>query len=160
MAHLYARFRIRALGMAVRVAPAPTPFMLTGPGSSLELARLIADRGARSVIVVTDGVLVELGIVAPVLNALQEAGLAVTLFSEVEPDPSIAIVMAGIEQLRASAATAVLAVGGGSSIDTAKAMIACCARGRLPQDLDGYFKVRAPSCLSLRCRRRPAAARR
>lgn len=144
MAHLYARFRIRALGMAVRVAPAPTPFMLTGPGSSLELARLIADRGARSVIVVTDGVLVELGVVAPVLHALQEAGLAVTLFAEVEPDPSIAIVMAGIEQLRASAATAVLAVGGGSSIDTAKAMIACCARGRLPQDLDGYFKVRAP----------------
>ena len=160
MAHLYARFRIRALGLAVRLAPAPTPFMLTGPGSSLELARLIADCGARSVIVVTDGVLVELGVVAPVLHALQEAGLAVTLFSEVEPDPSIDIVMAGIEQLRASAATAVLAVGGGSSIDTAKAMIACCARGRLPQDLDGYFKVRAPSCLFLRCRRRPAAARR
>ena len=160
MTHLFARFRIRALGMAVRVAPAPTPFMLTGPGLSLELARLIADRGARSVIVVTDGVLVELGIVAPVLNVLQEAGLAVTLFSEVEPDPSIDIVMAGIEQLRVSKAAAVLAVGGGSSIDTVKAMIACCARGRLPQDLDGYFKVRAPSCLSLRCRRRPAAARR
>ena len=144
MTHLFARFRIRALGMAVRLAPAPTPFMLTGPGSSLELARLIADRGARSVIVVTDGVLVELGVVAPVLNALQEAGLAVTLFSEVEPDPSIDIIMAGIEQLRGSEATAVLAVGGGSSIDTAKAMIACYTRGRLPQDLDGYFKVHAP----------------
>jgi alcohol dehydrogenase class IV len=130
--------------MAVRLAPAPTPFMLTGPGSSLELARLIADRGARSVIVVTDGVLVKLGVVAPVLHALQEAGLAVTLFSEVEPDPSIAIVMAGLERLRASKATAVLAIGGGSPIDTAKAMIACYARGRLPQELDGYFKVRAP----------------
>jgi alcohol dehydrogenase class IV len=141
---MFARFRIRALGMAVRLAPAPTPFMLTGPGSSLELARLIADRGARSVIVVTDGVLVKLGVVAPVLHALQEAGLAVTLFSEVEPDPSIAIVMAGLERLRASKATAVLAIGGGSPIDTAKAMIACYARGRLPQELDGYFKVRAP----------------
>lgn len=144
MPPLFAHLRIRALGMAIRVAPAPTPFMLTGPGSSLELARLIADRGARSVIVVTDGVLVELGVVAPVLNALQEAGLAVTLFAEVEPDPSIDIIMAGIKQLRASEAAAVLAVGGGSSIDTAKAMIACYARGRLPQDLDGYFKVRGP----------------
>jgi alcohol dehydrogenase class IV len=144
MAHLFARFRIRALGMAVRVAPAPTPFMLTGPGSSLELARLIADRGARSVIVVTDAVLVKLGVVAPVLEALDEAGLKVTLFSGVEPDPSIDIIMAGLEQLRASGAAAVLAVGGGSPIDTAKAMIACYARGRLPQDLDGYFKVRAP----------------
>ena len=92
----------------------------------------------------TDNVLVELGVVAPVLNALKAAGLAVTVFSEVEPDPTIAIVMAGIEQLRASGATAVLAVGGGSPIDAAKAMIACHASGRRPQDLDGYFKVRAP----------------
>jgi len=143
MTHLFSRFRIRALGVVARLLAAPTPFMLTGPGSSLELARLIADRGSKSVLVVTDRVLVELGVVAPVLNALKEAGLAVTVFSEVEPDPTIAIVMAGIEQLRASGATAVLAVGGGSSIDAAKAMIACYASGRRPQDLDGYFKVRA-----------------
>jgi alcohol dehydrogenase class IV len=144
MAHLFSRFRIRALGVALKLVPAPTPFMLTGPGSSVELARLIADRGARSVLVVTDGVLVELKVVAPVLNALKEAGLAVTVFSEVEPDPTIGIIMAGIERLRASGATAVLAVGGGSPIDAAKAMIACYASGRRPEDLDGYFKVRAP----------------
>ena len=144
MTHLFARLRIRALGIAARLVPAPTPFMLTGPGSSVELARLIADRGARSVLVVTDGVLLKLGVVAPVLNALKEAGLAVTVFSEVEPDPTIGIIMAGIEQLRASGATAVLAVGGGSPIDAAKAMIACYASGRRPEDLDGYFKVRAP----------------
>jgi alcohol dehydrogenase class IV len=144
MTHLFARLRIRALGIAARLLAAPTPFMLTGPGSSVELARLIADRGARSVLVVTDGVLLKLGVVAPVLNALKEAGLAVTVFSEVEPDPTIGIIMAGIEQLRASGATAVLAVGGGSPIDAAKAMIACHASGRRPEDLDGYFKVRAP----------------
>ncbi|MCP9771191.1 iron-containing alcohol dehydrogenase [Synechococcus sp. Tobar12-5m-g] len=125
-----------------RLVPAPTPFMLTGPGSSLELARLIADRGARSVLVVTDRVLLELEVVAPLLNALKQAGLAVTVFSEVEPDPTIAMIMAGIEMLRASGATAVLAVGGGSPIDAAKAMIACHASGRPPEDLDGYFKVR------------------
>lgn len=142
MTQLFSRLRVRALGVAARLVPAPVPFMLTGPGSSVELARLIADRGARSVLVVTDKVLVELGVVAPVLNALKEAGVAVTVFSEVEPDPTIAIVMAGIEQLRASGATAVLAVGGGSPIDAAKAMIACYAGGRRPQDLDGYFKVR------------------
>jgi alcohol dehydrogenase class IV len=118
--------------------------MLTGPGSSLELAQLIADCGARSVLVVTDRVLVELEVVAPVVNALKESGLAVTVFSEVEPDPTIGIVMAGIEQLRASGATAVLAIGGGSPIDAAKAMIACHASGRRPKQLDGYFKVGAP----------------
>jgi alcohol dehydrogenase class IV len=117
--------------------------MLTGPGSSATLARLIADRGAKSVLVVTDAILVKLGVVAPVLAALEDAGLAVTVFSDVEPDPTIDIVLAGIEQLRASGAGAVLAIGGGSPIDAAKAMIACHASGRRPQDLDGYFKVRA-----------------
>lgn len=143
MSYLYARVRIRALGVVARLVPAPTPFMLTGPGSSVELTGLIADRGVRSILVVTDGVLMELGIVDPVLNALKEAGLAVTVFSKVEPDPTIDIITAGVEQLRASGATAVLAVGGGSSIDAAKAMIACNARGRRPADLDGYFKIRA-----------------
>ena len=76
MTHLFARLRIRALGVAARLVPAPTPFMLTGPGSSVQLARLIADLGAQSVLVVTDRVLMELGVVAPVLNALKEAGLA------------------------------------------------------------------------------------
>lgn len=144
MTDLFARLRIRALGVATRLVPAPTPFMLTGPGSSVELARLIADRGARSVLVVTDGVLMKLEVVAPVLNALKEAGIAVTVFADVEPDPAVETIMAGIERLRASGATAVLAVGGGSPIDAAKAMIACYARGRRPENLDGYFKVRAP----------------
>jgi alcohol dehydrogenase class IV len=143
MKHSFSRLRIRALGVAARLVPAPTPFMLTGPGSSATLARLIADRGAKSVLVVTDAILVKLGVVAPVLAALEDAGLAVTVFSDVEPDPTIDIVLAGIEQLRASGAGAVLAIGGGSPIDAAKAMIACHASGRRPQDLDGYFKVRA-----------------
>lgn len=140
---LFTRLRIRGLGIATRLLPAPTPFMLTGPGSSVELVRLIADRGDRSVLVVTDAVLMKLGVVAPVLNAFKDAGLAVTVFSEVEPDPSIGTVNAGLELLRASGASAVLAVGGGSPIDAAKAMIACHASGRGPAELDGYFKVRA-----------------
>ncbi|MDM7937197.1 MAG: iron-containing alcohol dehydrogenase [Cyanobium sp. CZS 48M] len=90
----------------------------------------------------TDRVLLELKVIEPVLNELKQAGLVVAVFSEVEPDPSIAMIMAGIEKLRSSGATAVLAVGGGSPIDAAKAMIACNASGRRPEDIDGYFKVR------------------
>lgn len=72
-----ARLRVRGLGVAIRLVPAPTPFMFTGPGSSAELARMIADRGTRSVFVVTDAVLVKLKVVDPVLVALDEAGIKV-----------------------------------------------------------------------------------
>ena len=124
-----ARLRVRALGIATRLLPAPTPFAFTGPGSSAQLVRMIADRGARTVLVVTDAVLVELGVVDPVLAALEQAGIEVRVFSDVEPDPTIDVVMDGVARLRESRADAVLAVGGGSPIDAAKAIIACAARG-------------------------------
>jgi alcohol dehydrogenase class IV len=116
--------------------------MFTGPGSSAELARLIADRGTRSVFVVTDAGLVKLKVVEPVLASLDEAGITVQVFSEVEPDPTIDVVMNGVARLREFGADAVLAVGGGSPIDAAKAMIACHAKDCRPDELDGYFKVR------------------
>lgn len=139
-----AHLRVRALGIATRLLPAPTPFAFTGPGSSAQLVRMIADRGARTVLVVTDAVLVELGVVDPVLAALEQAGIEVRVFSDVEPDPTIDVVMDGVARLRESRADAVLAVGGGSPIDAAKAIIACAARGCRPEALDGYFKVRRP----------------
>jgi alcohol dehydrogenase len=140
--HLFAPLRVRALGIAARFVPAPTPFMFTGPESSAELVRMIADRGARCVFVVTDAVLLELKVVDSVLRALTEAGIKVDVFSDVEPDPTMDIVMDGVARLRESRADAVLAVGGGSPIDAAKAMIACHANECRPDALNGYFKVR------------------
>ncbi len=133
---------MRALAFVARLLPAPTPFTFTGPRSSIELARLIADRGTGSVFVVTDAVLLKLEVVTPVLRALEEVGVRVHVFSDVEPDPTMDVVMAGVAHFRESGADAVLAVGGGSPIDAAKAMIGCHANDCRPDALDGYFKVR------------------
>lgn len=103
---------------------------------------MIADRGLSSVLVVTDAVLLELKVVDPVLAALKAAGITAHVYSDVEPDPTINVVMKGVVRLSDGSADAVLAVGGGSPIDAAKAIIACKARGCGPQALDGYFKVR------------------
>ena len=142
MNNVVSQLRVRGLGIATKLLPAPTPFMFTGPGSSAELVQMIADRGARSVLVVTDAVLLGLKVVDPVLAALEKAGITAHVYSEVEPDPTIDVVMNGVARLRDAPADAVLAVGGGSPIDAAKAIIACFARGCNPQALDGYFKVR------------------
>jgi alcohol dehydrogenase len=142
MDHVFAKVRVRALGFAAGLFPPPTPFMFTGPRSSVELARLISDRGAESVFVVTDSVLLKLEVVTPVLHALEASGLRVDVFSDVAPDPSVDIVMAGVTRFREAGADAVLSVGGGSPIDAAKAIIACHANDCRPEKLDGYFKVR------------------
>ena len=78
MNNIIKRLRIRGLGIATKLAPAPTPFIFTGPGSSAESCRTIADRGLRSVLVVTDAVLLDLKVVDPVLAALKAAGLPPT----------------------------------------------------------------------------------
>ena len=142
MNNIIRRLRIRGLGIATKLAPAPTPFIFTGPGSSAELVGMIADRGLRSVLVVTDAVLLDLKVVDPVLAALKAAGITAHVYSDVEPDPTIAVVMKGVARLKEARADAVLAVGGGSPIDAAKAIIACRAQGCSPEALDGYFKVR------------------
>ena len=77
MNHLFAPLRVRALRIAARFVPAPTPFMFTGPESSAELVRMIANRGARCVFLVTDAVLLKLKVVDSVLVALEEAGINV-----------------------------------------------------------------------------------
>jgi alcohol dehydrogenase class IV len=104
---------------------------------------MIADLGTQSLLVVTDDVLLELGVVKPVLAELRNVGVQFDVFSEVEPDPSIDVVMKGVARLREANADAVLAIGGGSPIDAAKAIIACAATGRRPDELEGYFKVRS-----------------
>ncbi len=116
--------------------------MFTGPGSSAELVRMIADLGLRTVLVVTDRVLLKLGVLDSVLSRLEHAGVKAEAYADVEPDPTIDVVIEGVARLKSAQADAVFAVGGGSAIDAAKAIVACAASGRRPDALDGYFKVR------------------
>jgi alcohol dehydrogenase class IV len=77
--------------------------------------------------VVTDPGLVQAGIARRIVTALEQAGVAVTLFHDVEADPPEARVMAATQAARSAAADAVMGLGGGSSMDTAKlvALLAC-----------------------------------
>ena len=83
------------------------------------LSYLASIQGERAFIV-TDANLVKLGVVDRVAQPLTEAGMAVEVFSEVEPDPSIETVTRASEQARAFHADWVIGLGGGSAMDTAK----------------------------------------
>lgn len=127
----------------MRVLPsAPAPVMLAGPGSALQLCRAIADTGARRVLVVTDRVLVQLGIVAPLVAELESRGVACRVYDGIEPDPTHAQIEAGIEILREAGSDTVLAIGGGSPMDAAKIIAACASNGTRVADIVGNFKVR------------------
>lgn len=85
------------------------------------LSRLETIQGRRALIV-TDSTMVTLGFVAQVTERLQTAGIETTLFAEVEPDPSLQTAPRGRDQAQAYAPDWVIGLGGGSSLDAAKAI--------------------------------------
>lgn len=91
-----------------------------GEGSSLELSSYFAAKGCRHLLCVCDEGVKKAGIVGPVIEALRAAGIDVTVFDKVVPDPTVEIAEQAGQAARDCGADGVLAVGGGSPIDTAK----------------------------------------
>ena len=85
-----------------------------------ELPREIKERGFKKVLVVTDKALFEVGVTARVTEVLDKAGIEYSVYSEVKPNPTIKNVLDGLAKCKEFGADVIVAVGGGSSIDTAK----------------------------------------
>lgn len=91
-----------------------------GKGAREELPTEIRDRGFKKVLVVTDKALYEVGVTDKVTEVLDKAGIEYTVYSEVKPNPTIKNVLDGLAKCKEFGADVIVAVGGGSSIDTAK----------------------------------------
>ena len=91
-----------------------------GNGAREVLAEEITKRGFKKVFLVSDKSLVEAGVAAKVEEELKKANIEYTLYSEIKPNPTIKNVLDGVEACKQSGADLIVAVGGGSSMDTAK----------------------------------------
>lgn len=91
-----------------------------GKGAREELPEEIRKRGFKRVLVVTDKALAECGVTAKVTEVLDKAKISYKIYSEIKPNPTIKNVLDGVEACRRAKADVIVAVGGGSSIDTAK----------------------------------------
>lgn len=128
--------------------PFRVPETFTGTGAASQLCEAIAASGARTVMLVTDAMLVEIGLVKPMQDKLAELGLRVVTYDGVKPDPTIAQIETGVDIYKREGCEAILAVGGGSSIDAAKVIA---ARVRNPHGvrwMAGLFRLlRSPAPL-------------
>ena len=91
-----------------------------GPGARKELPTVVASRGWKKALVVTDKGLMKFGVAKMVLDVLDEANIAYEVFDDVKPNPTVSNVTAGIEACKKAEADFIIAIGGGSSMDTAK----------------------------------------
>ena len=124
------------------LAPGGRHHAFLGNGSSGELCRHILRTGARKVLVVTDKPLRELGVVDKAIAVLLESDIDIAYYDGVLPDPTYDQVAAGTAVAKAHGSEAILAIGGGSSIDAAKIIAASVTSDEPPQSWVGFGKVK------------------
>ena len=91
-----------------------------GPGARKVLPEVIDRLGKKKALVVTDKGLIKFGVAKMVTDVLDEAGVAYEIFSEVKPNPTVTNVKDGVAAFKAAKADLLIAIGGGSAMDTAK----------------------------------------
>lgn len=137
---------LRAAGMVTRLLPIPQPTMLVGPGASARLGQTLCDFEHTCILVVTDPVVSKLGLMQPLLQALKAGGTAYVVFDKVLPDAPIPLIEKGVALFKSKGCDAIVAFGGGSAMDAAKAIALCAANHKHPAQLAGYFKgLRSPA---------------
>jgi alcohol dehydrogenase class IV len=115
--------------------------IIHGAGARHELLSQLARIGAQRVFFVTDPFINGTGLVQTLAEPLHKAGLAVAVFSAVQPDPTVQNVLDGLAELTKYEADVVVAVGGGSSIDAAKAIAVMQTNETPLQRYIGYHKI-------------------
>lgn len=93
-----------------------------GPGARRRLPDEMKRLGLHKALVVTDKDLIKFGVADKVLDVLRESEIPFEVFSEIKPNPTVSNVKDGVEAFASSGADMIVAIGGGSSIDTAKAV--------------------------------------
>lgn len=97
-----------------------------GPGARKELPGVVSRFGYKKALVVTDKSLMKFGVAKMVIDELDAAGIAYDIFDDVKPNPTVTNVKDGIEACKKAGADFIVAIGGGSAMDTAKGIGIVC----------------------------------
>lgn len=91
-----------------------------GAGARKQLSEVIERMGLKKALVVTDKGLIKVGTAKMVTDVLDEVGFPYEIYSGVKPNPTVTNVKQGVEAFKTSGADCIIAIGGGSAMDTAK----------------------------------------
>lgn len=131
---------MRGAGLVTRFIPIPQPTLLVGPGASGRLGQAIAGFGYSKILIVTDSIISKLGLLKSLTDELTAGGAQYVVFDEITPDAPIPLVEKGIEFYKSHGCDAIVAFGGGSSMDASKAIAVAVNNDKPLRKLAGYFK--------------------
>lgn len=123
----------------------PKQELVQGAGSSAQMPSVLSKYNVSHPLIVTDAVLMKLGVTKKMLDALDAAGVKYSIYDGVEPNPTIANVDAAFAQYKENNCDCIIGFGGGSAMDTAKTVGARSVKPNLDtKQLGGYFKLMIP----------------
>ena len=126
MSFYHIRKGIRKLpGIVIKAVSIPEPELTEGFGSRGRVGELCEKEGLKSVLLVTDQTLFKLGFYEKVKSSLEERGITCTVFSDISSEPTLDIIEAGRRAAVDCRAEGVVALGGGSVLDSSKIIAAC-----------------------------------
>ena len=133
---------MKGAGKVTRFIPIPQPTLMVGPGSSARMGEVIAGFGHSKILIVTDNVISKLGLLRGIQDALHAGGSQTVVFDKITPDAPIPLIEEGLDFCREHDCDAIVAFGGGSSMDSAKAIAIAMTNRKPMRSLAGYFKGR------------------
>ncbi|MGM0651804.1 MAG: iron-containing alcohol dehydrogenase [Bacillota bacterium] len=141
MKKFYARARHFIFKLLSWVLPIPEPEVISGPGSTTCCPEILKAAGINNVLVVTDSDIVKIGLIDDLLETLQESGITFTVYSDIQPNPTIQNVEKGLKAYLDKNCHGVVAFGGGSPIDCAKIIAARATNKKPVKKMKGLFKL-------------------
>lgn len=142
MGKMYCRIYQAVFKIGMYFIPWGMPETLEGAGAVKQLPRLIKEKGFNKVLVVTDKVLMGLGLPKGMLDAIDEAGIEYVIYDGVQPNPTDRNVNEGLKLFKENGCQAMVAFGGGSPMDCCKGIGAMAVKkGKTVEQLQGLFKV-------------------
>lgn len=138
----YCRCYQKVMYVAECFLPWRVPEQISGEGSLKKLPKFAKNKGFKSALVVTDEVLMKLGMADPIIEGFKAEGLGVVVFDKVVPNPTITNIEDGLKMYKENNCDVIIALGGGSAMDCAKGIGARVARPNKPiSKMKGVLKV-------------------
>jgi alcohol dehydrogenase class IV len=133
---------IQIRGQVNKLLPIPLPKLIEGEGTITQTAQALTELGGVKPLIVTDAMLVKLGIAKHLTDALDAANIVYSMFDQVTPDPTLPLIAEGLQQYKQDGCDSVIALGGGSPMDCAKAIAAAAVKNVDARKLVGLLRVR------------------
>ena len=134
-----------SLKLFTKLFPSEKPLLFTGIDSTNQLATFVRASGHSRPLLVTEKALLDLGLLDSLFERFEAEGSEVAVFDGIIPNPTYEVIEEGIRLCKEKDCDSVLAVGGGSAIDAAKVIAACCSNDATVEKVVGLLRIKKPT---------------